>query len=163
MPISKVRGGALIFLPALLLAACTGDGSPTEGVAPTSAFPNSGYATSDGTAGPRAVQVALKPGEQAASEANPENYAGKWQITDGRSGKTCFVTLDKPDSKGKLKASSSGCKTKELGNIAGWQINNDEIVLKKKSGDAVAQLRASSPNLLDGGLTAAGEFLTMWR
>jgi hypothetical protein len=160
MPISNVRGAALIALPALLLAGCTGDGSPTEAVVPTSAFPNSGYANKDGT---QPVKVALKPGEQPPGAASPENYAGKWQITDGRSGKTCIVTLDKSESKGVLKASSSGCKTKELGKIVGWKLNNNEVVLTKKGGESIAQLRASSPNLLDGGLTAAGEFITMWR
>lgn len=157
MPISKAHGAALTFLTAALLAGCTGDGSPTEGVAPTSAFPNSGYPAGDA----QAVKVALKPGEEAAAAV--DSYVGKWQITDGRKGKTCFVTLDKTERKESMKASTSGCKSKELSKITGWQLNNDEVVLTKTGGESIAQLRVSSPNLLDGGLTAAGEFLTMWR
>ena len=167
---------------AIALAACSqkgpdGEAVPQSGVAATEAAPadpaSAKAAPADGKSVVTTVATSAdapkpqdktkdKPEKAPLQPLEPKSFAGKWQITDGKSGKICAITLDGKVSDKGLKASSSGCSTAELGRISGWQLDGDAITLVKSGGATIAQLKASNANRLDGSLEQ-GASLTAWR
>lgn len=166
---------------AIALAACSqkgpdGEAVPQSGVAVEDAPPDAASAKAapaDGKSVVTTVATAAdapkpqdktkdKPEKAPLQPLEPKSFAGKWQITDGKSGKICAITLDGKVSDKGLKASSSGCSTAELGRISGWQLEGDAITLVKSGGAAIAHLKASNANRLDGSLEQ-GASLTAWR
>lgn len=124
----------------------------------------------DPTAGKAAVAAAApavgpdgKPKKPEPPPLAAADYAGKWQLTDGKTGKICGVTLDKTELKGNLRASNAGCKTVDLTHISGWQLRGRDIVLVNATGEPIAEMKAASENRLDGGLGPGGPNITMWR
>lgn len=95
----------------------------------------------------RPAQTAARPEPAPRQEAPPTrtNVTGNWSAREA-SGGACRVTLSTTPTLDLYKASSAGCKTREMQRVTAWELRGEEIYLYETGGSVAARLRKSGSN-----------------
>ncbi|AXS39033.1 AprI/Inh family metalloprotease inhibitor [Breoghania sp. L-A4] len=110
-----------------------------------------------GPAGGAQVATAAPAG---AAQLGRTEVLGGWTVT--ASGETCKLFMNLTTWSGGYRASTRGCSAGPLGQIAAWDLNGAQVVLKDSSGAVLAHLYKSAPERFNG-QTAVGQSIAFYR
>jgi hypothetical protein len=109
----------------------------------------------------RPQQTASRPEAQPRETPPPTrtSVTGNWSAKEA-SGGACRVTLSTTPTLDLYKASSNGCKTREMQRVTAWELRGEEIYLYESGGAVAARLRKSGAGY-EGASAKTGAPITM--
>jgi Protease inhibitor Inh len=109
----------------------------------------------------RPAQTAARPEPAPRQESPPTrtSVTGNWSAREA-SGGACKVTLSTTPTLDLYKASSAGCKTREMQRVTAWELRGEEIYLYETGGSVAARLRKNGSNY-EGASAKTGAPITM--
>ena len=107
---------------------------------------------------PPATGAAVPP--QTAPQLGRTELLGGWTVTS--SGESCKLFMNLTTWSGGYRASTRGCAAGVLGQIAAWDLNGSQVVMKDSGGTVLAHLFKSAPERFNG-QTSDGQPIAFFR
>jgi hypothetical protein len=117
--------------------------------------------TPGGNSTPGSRVAALPRPEPAAPRAPTRNgVTGNWTLSEASGGR-CKATLSSAPALDLYKASTSGCKSREMQRITAWELRGSDIYLYEQGGAVAAKLQQGGGNSFSGATAKSGAPVTL--
>jgi hypothetical protein len=105
--------------------------------------------------------AALPKAEPAAPRAPTRTgVTGNWTLSEASGGR-CKATLSSAPALDLYKASTSGCKSREMQRITAWELRGSDIYLYEQGGAVAAKLQQSGAGGFSGATAKSGAPVTL--
>jgi Protease inhibitor Inh len=117
--------------------------------------------TPGGNSTPTPRVASLPKSEPAAPRAPTRNgVTGNWTLSEASGGR-CKATLSSAPALDLYKASTSGCKSREMQRITAWELRGSDIYLYEQGGAVAAKLQQGGGNSFSGATAKSGAPVTL--